>query len=266
VETRKLLEKLESAKDKMLSAGFPISKFGIFGSCIHNPMTQDIDILLTLLNKNNVDLHINEILSIVSERMLGNYTTPAPIDKYSQNYLLMCIKILNEEIGLPIVYGLGPANQNDFTGQFVHLNGPICDELWTMWVKQYPFHGITIRNNYLPIVGDLPYASNINGDALLDYSKTMRNRNKVMPSIKYADKVIKVLALFSDEKRAIRHEAIKKVFQCNIPIMKSIDCFFEKAAEIEAQELTEYLLDLIDVNAHLMKYFNLSYPDDWEVS
>jgi hypothetical protein len=264
VETKILLEKLENSKNKMLLAGIPILKLGIFGSYIHNPLTKDIDVLLTLSNKDNIDLYSNEILKIVSERMIGNYSIPAPIDIYSQKYLLICIKILNEEIGLPLVYGLGPANQDNFVGQFIHLNGPICDELFTMWVKQYPFHGITIRNNYLPIIGDLPYASKINGDALLDYSKIMRDRNKVMPSIKYVDKIIKVIALFSGEKRAIRHMAIDKVFKYNKPVVKQIDYFFAKANNSEAQEFIEYLLDLIDVNAHFMKLFNLSYPDDWE--
>jgi hypothetical protein len=81
---------------------------------------------------------------------------------------------------------------------------------------------------------------------------------------KYTDKIIRVLALFAGEKRAMKNSAIESVFQWNKPMMDKIKYFLNHSSDKDVQEFTEYLLDLVDSIGHLMNYFKLDYPADWE--
>jgi len=244
----------------------PVCRFGYFGSAVHDPDTKDIDVLLTLsLSRKDIS-DFKNVLATVVARMDGDYTSKAPVNLASMPYIEQCVSALHEATGLPVVFGLGPSNKHNHLGQWIHLNGPMTDELWSLFTRRYPIHGFLIHENYVPIVGNCPDASPFDGETLLEYCADMVRRDRAMPTLKTADKFIRVLALLGGESHVHRASAIDKVFSWAPILAEELKSFFSTAKDSEASQMTLALSDAVSSMAKIMIARNMKYPQNWRVS
>ena len=256
---------LSAVVTELLYKKVPICRLGYFGSVVQNPCSKDIDILLTLSLPHEDRSDFEEVLRVVIKRMEGDYSQPAPINKAAFPYVETCVEVLNKISGLPVVYGLGPSNKHNFKDQWIHLNGPIEDEVWSLFTNRFPIHGLVIRENYVPVYGDPPECPKIDGYSLLKYCSDVKIRDSKMPTLKAIDKLIKILAILGGNSYQPTLAAIDKVFSW-LPLIKSeLINFFETARDNEASPLTHALVDILSGIAKIMIVRSLQYPRDWQV-
>lgn len=256
---------IASAFAERLSAGVDsISRLGHFGSSIHRPKSKDIDILITITTPDSArDYAFDSEMSVIAERIAGNFSCAAPVDPYVQTEAQRIVDLIIASTGLPVVAGFGPAQPHTHEGLWIHLNGPVSDRCWEVFGRHFPLHAWTIRNNYRPLIGPLPSAGSIRGYDLLRYADLVERRLRSRPSYDYFTKLVKTLALIGGEQSYLTDRCLASYFAPTDPLRLAI-AQVDPTRERSWMSLVGPLLRLIRIQGGVMVQRGIEYPQAWQ--
>ena len=257
----RIVRRLDAA---LRSHCIPVTRLGHFGSSVHVPTSLDIDVLLIVDDGwPGEPREYAEQMTQIAEKMRGTAHDVVVRDPAVPQELHATLGVVSQQVGVPFDFAFGPRSSpaDHFPGPSVHLNGPVTEQMWAAFAAAFPLHAWVIRNNYLPLVGDLPPAGPIAASHVDAYLDTMRVRIETAAPRTVLHKLVQTLGLLAGEKSCLAHDSARAVFSSTDPMRIALTA----RAHTDAQQrlLCRVLLDMLSSHARVMQAFEIRYPEAW---